>query len=28
LVQGNTNKKNNQLISVQLDRTFKIRSTE
>jgi hypothetical protein len=28
LVQGNTNKKNNQLISVQLDRTFKIRATE
>ena len=28
LVQGNTNKKNSQLISVQLDRTFKIRSTE
>jgi hypothetical protein len=28
LVQANTNKKNNQLISVQLDRSFKIRSTD
>ena len=28
LVQANTNKKNNQLISVQLDRSFKIRRTE
>ena len=28
LVQANTNKKNNQLISVQLDRTFKIRRSE
>ena len=28
LVQANTNKKNNQLISVQLDRTFKIRLCE
>ena len=28
LVQSNTNKKNNQLISIQLDRTFKIRPTE
>jgi hypothetical protein len=28
LVQANTNKKNNQLISVQLDRTFKIRATD
>ena len=28
LVQANTNNKNNQLISVQLDRTFKIRPTE
>jgi hypothetical protein len=28
LVQANTNKKNSQLVSVQLDRTFKIRSTE
>jgi hypothetical protein len=28
LVQANTNKKNNQLISVQLDRTFKIRPCE
>ncbi len=28
LVQANTNKKNSQLISVQLDRTFKIRPTD
>jgi hypothetical protein len=28
LIQANTNKKNNQLISIQLDRTFKIRSTD
>ena len=28
LVQANTNKKDNQLISVQLDRTFKIRSSD
>jgi hypothetical protein len=28
LVQANTNKKNNQLISIQLDRTFKIRPTD
>jgi hypothetical protein len=28
LVQANTNKKDNQLISVQLDRTFKIRSPD
>ena len=28
LVQANSNKKNNQLISIQLDRTFKIRATD
>ena len=28
LVQANTNKKNNQLVSIQLDRTFKIRPTD
>jgi len=28
LVQANSNKKNNQLISIQLDRTFKIRPTD
>ncbi len=28
LVQANTNKKNNQLISVQLDRSYKIRPTD
>jgi hypothetical protein len=28
LVQANTNKKNNQLVSIQLDRSFKIRPTD